>query len=320
MYGITLGISSGYYSKQLMEKPLIVLKSSGISEPFNPTKLRRVLSFACENTTINPDELLQDVIPLLVDGMSSKQIQKTVIKYTADRISPEEPDYQYVSARLASYALRKDVYGQYEPVSLQKMIDKNVEAGIYDEDLRRKWSRLEIDELDSYIDHTRDCKFAYAGIMQFKEKYLCKNRSTGEIFETPQIAYMLIAMCLHQEEQTNRIEKVVKFYNVTSTHKLSLPTPILVGVRTPTRQFSSCVKIEVGDDLDSIGESGKSILRYISQRAGIGLNAGGIRAEGSRVRSGEVKHTGVIPFWKYLHAAVKSCCLKPETYVEILDE
>ncbi|CAL9989730.1 ribonucleotide reductase large subunit [Vibrio phage D479] len=286
---------------------MIVKKASGITEPFESGKLFRVLSFACENTSVDPNEMLNDIVPMLEDNMTSKQIQKTVIKYAADHITPEEPDYQFVAARLEMYALRKTVYGQFEPWSLNKLIHENTFTGVYDKQLLTKWTPAEVAEIESHIDHDRDFAFSYAGVMQFKEKYLVKDRSTNEIFETPQSAYMLIAMCLHQEEDTNRIQHVVDFYNAVSLHKLSLPTPIMAGVRTPTRQFSSCVKIEAGDSLDSINDTSSAVVNYISQRAGIGINGGAIRAEGSRVRTGEIRHTGVIPFWKKFLASVKCC-------------
>lgn len=286
---------------------MIVKKASGITEPFDSGKLFRQLSFACENTSIDPTELLDSVVPLLEDNMTSKQIQRTVIKYAADRISTTEPDFQYIAARLEMYALRKTVYGQFEPWSLNKLIHTNCTVGVYDKQLLTKWAPSEVAEIESHIVHDRDFDFAYAGVMQFKEKYLVKNRKTGQIFETPQHAYMLIAMCLHQDEPTNRIEHVVKFYNAVSNQKASLPTPIMAGVRTPTRQFSSCVKIESDDSLDSINEASSAVVKYISQRAGIGINGGRIRAEGSQVKTGEVQHTGVIPFWKKFLASVKCC-------------
>lgn len=286
---------------------MLVVKSSGITEEFEESKLMRVLSDACENTKINPHQLLDRVIAQLSDGMTSKDIQKAAIKIAADSISVDEPDYQYVAARLAMYGLRKDVYGQFDPIPFKQLIERNTAIEVYDSEILQKWSDDELEYLESQVKHERDFEFAYAGVMQLKEKYLCKNRGTGAIYETPQYAYMLIAMCLHQEEKYDRIKHVVDFYNAVSTHKLSLPTPIMAGVRTPTRQFSSCVKIESGDSLHSINEVAKSIVSYISKRAGIGVNGGAIRAEGAVVRSGEIRHTGVIPFWKHFQTAVKSC-------------
>ncbi|AUR86013.1 ribonucleotide reductase large subunit [Vibrio phage 1.081.O._10N.286.52.C2] len=286
---------------------MLVLKSSGITEEYDESKLARVLNFSVENTSVSASQLLSRIKTQLHDGMSSKDIQRAVIKIAADSISVEEPDYQYVAARNAMYALRKDVYDQFDPIRFEQLIKRNTARGIYDPEILEKWTSEEIAMLEQHIDHDRDFKFAYAGVMQFKEKYLCKNRGTGEIYETPQYAYMLIAMCLHQDEQNDRIRHVLNFYNAVSNQKISLPTPIMSGVRTPTRQFSSCVLIESGDSLDSVNATSAAIIKYISKRAGIGVNGGGIRAEGSVVRAGEIRHTGVIPFWKHFQTAVKSC-------------
>ncbi|BES53214.1 ribonucleoside-diphosphate reductase subunit alpha [Aeromonas phage phiWae14] len=286
---------------------MLVRKSSGITEEFTVGKLFKILSFATEGTSISPKEILDGIMPSITEGMSTKRIQEIAIKFAADRISIEQSDYQYVAARLQMYALRKQVYNQFDPIHLKPHVMDLVMDGKYDPELCSKWTDEEFEELNAYIKHDRDFNLAYAGVMQFKEKYLAKDRSTGEVFETPQMLYMLVAMCLHQEEKTDRLQKVKNFYDVTSLGKLSLPTPILAGVRTPTRQFSSCVKIECGDELDSINATASSIVDYISKRAGIGINGGAIRAEGSRIRSGEVRHTGIIPFWKYFQTAVKSC-------------
>ncbi|CAL9990265.1 ribonucleotide reductase large subunit [Vibrio phage K567] len=286
---------------------MLVVKSSGITEEYEERKLMRVLSDACENTSIDPRHLLDRVKAQLVDGMTSKDIQKAAVKIAADSITVEEPDYQYVAARLAMYGLRKDVYGQFDPIPFKQLIEKNTAIDVYDPEILEKWSDEELRILETNVIHERDFEFAYAGVMQLKEKYLCKNRATQEIYESPQYAYMLIAMCLHQDEPTNRIQHVIDFYNAVATQKLSLPTPIMAGVRTPTRQFSSCVKIESGDSLDSVNGVASAIVKYISKRAGIGVNGGRIRAEGSVVRAGEIRHTGVIPFWKHFQTAVKCC-------------
>lgn len=286
---------------------MLVVKSSGITEEYEERKLMRVLTDATEGTTIDPRHLLDRVKAQLTDSMSSKDIQRAAIKVAADSIDVSEPDYQYVAGRLAMYGLRKDVYGQFDPIPFKSLIERNVAIEQYDAEILDKWTDEEIDYLETHVKHERDFDFAYAGAMQIKEKYLCKNRDTLKIYETPQYAYMLIAMCLHQDEPKNRIQYVIDFYNAVSLHKLSLPTPIMAGVRTPTRQFSSCVKIESGDSLDSVNAVSSSIVKYISQRAGIGVNGGRIRAEGSVVRGGEVRHTGVIPFWKHFQTAVKCC-------------
>ena len=180
--------------------------------------------------------------------------------------------------------------------------------GIYDKDILDKYNKTEFKELDNYIDHWRDMNFSYAAVKQLEGKYLVQNRVTGDIFESPQFLYMLVGMSLFQEYKGKvRLDFVKRFYDAVSTFKISLPTPIMAGVRTPTRQFSSCVLIETDDDLDSISASSAAIVKYVSQRAGIGINAGRIRALGSPIRGGEATHTGCIPFFKHFHTAVKSC-------------
>lgn len=285
-----------------------VVKSSGITQAFEQNKILKVLLWAVQGTSISAHDLLDMCLSGLTDNMSTSDIQTYLIKTSADLISLEEPDYQIVAGRLGLFGLRKKVYGQFEPISFYELITKNVELGVYDKELLEKWTKEDIDEFDGFIDHDKDLTYEHAAISQFIGKYMVQNRSTGEIYETPQFAYMLIGMCLHQDEpKDKRIQYVKDFYQQTSDKILSLPTPILAGVRTPTRQFSSCVVIEAGDSLESINESSSAIVDYISKRAGIGINAGRIRAEGSKVRSGEVKHTGVIPFWKHFQTAVKSC-------------
>lgn len=284
-----------------------VVKSSGVSQQFIPEKLLKVLTWASEGTSIDPYSIYEKVKPYIRDGISSKELQQNVIKVAASSISIEEPDYQFVASNLAMFALRKEVYGQFDAPSLLEQISVNVGRGVYDKEILQKYSIDEIDELDNYIDHSKDFTFSYAGTMQLKEKYLVKDRSTNKIFETPQFSYILISMCLHQEEKENRLDKVKAMYNALAAKQISLPTPIMAGVRTPTRQFSSCVVIEGGDSLNGINQAANSIIKYISKRAGIGVNAGMIRAEGSKIGVGEVRHTGVIPFWKHLQTAVKSC-------------
>lgn len=285
-----------------------VTKSSGCTQAYEGAKIIKVLDWATENTNIDPYELYEHILPHLQDGMSTKDIQHTCVKVAANLISIEEPDYQYVASNLAMFALRKDVYGQFEPPRFIDHITSVVNEGLYDSEILSEFGASEIDYLDSLIDHSRDfAKMTYAGTMQLKEKYLVQDRSTKKVKETPQFAFMLIGMCLHQNEPENRLHHIVRFYNAVSKREISLPTPIMAGVRTPTRQFSSCVVIESGDSLDSINAASNAIVKYISKRAGIGINGGMIRAEGSKIGSGEVKHTGVIPFWKHFQTAVKSC-------------
>ncbi|ELP3606687.1 ribonucleoside-diphosphate reductase subunit alpha [Escherichia coli] len=284
-----------------------VIKSSGVSQSFDPQKIIKVLSWAAEGTSVDPYELYENIKSYLRDGMTTDDIQTIVIKAAANSISVEEPDYQYVAARCLMFALRKHVYGQYEPRSFIDHISYCVNAGKYDPELLSKYSAEEITFLESKIKHERDMEFTYSGAMQLKEKYLVKDKTTGQIYETPQFAFMTIGMALHQDEPVDRLKHVIRFYEAVSTRQISLPTPIMAGCRTPTRQFSSCVVIEAGDSLKSINKASASIVEYISKRAGIGINVGMIRAEGSKIGMGEVRHTGVIPFWKHFQTAVKSC-------------
>ena len=284
-----------------------VIKSSGVSQSFDPQKIIKVLSWAAEGTSVDPYELYENIKSYLRDGMTTDDIQTIVIKAAANSISIEEPDYQYVAARCLMFALRKHVYGQYEPRSFIDHISYCVNEGKYDPELLSKYSAEEITFLESKIKHERDMEFTYSGAMQLKEKYLVKDKTTGQIYETPQFAFMTIGMALHQDEPVDRLKHVIRFYEAVSTRQISLPTPIMAGCRTPTRQFSSCVVIEAGDSLKSINKASASIVEYISKRAGIGINVGMIRAEGSKIGTGEVRHTGVIPFWKHFQTAVKSC-------------
>ncbi|EQA7786886.1 ribonucleoside-diphosphate reductase subunit alpha [Acinetobacter baumannii] len=285
-----------------------VIKSSGIAQEFDQSKVIQVLEWSCEGTQINPYELFERCQPFFKDGMTTTEIQRAIVKVAADSITIEESDYQYVSSNLAMFGLRKDVYGQFDPPHLYDHVVNKIDLGVYDTDLLAKYSRAEYEVLNSLIDHDRDFNFTYAGTMQMKDKYLVKDRSNGRIYETPQFVYMLIGMCLHQEENPeNRLKYVKDFYDAASLKQISLPTPILAGVRTPTRQFSSCVLIESGDSLESINECSSAIVSYVSKRAGIGISGGAIRAEGSKIGPGEVKHTGVTPFWKHFNTGVHSC-------------
>ena len=242
------------------------------------------------------------------DGIASTDIQETLIKSTADLISEETPNYQYVAGRLINYHLRKMVYNQFEPPCLCDIVQKNIDDGFYDPEFVELYTKEEINQLQSYIKHDRDEDLTYAAMEQFRGKYLVQNRATGEIYETPQVAYMMIAATLFARyPEKKRMAYVKAYYDAISTFRISLPTPVMAGVRTPQRQFSSCVLIETDDSLDSINATASSIVKYVSQKAGIGIGAGSIRAIGSPIRSGDATHTGVIPFYKLFQSAVKSC-------------
>ena len=243
------------------------------------------------------------------DGITTADIQETLIRSASDLISLEYPNYQFVAARLLMFALRKSVNGKmWEQPTLKEQINYGIGVGVYDKAILTYYSEEELNILDSYIDHDRDLKFTYAGLRQVYDKYLCQDRSTGEVHETPQFMYMLIAATIfHAYPQETRLDYVKRYYEATSRHLINIPTPIMAGVRTPIRQFASCVLVESDDSLDSIFTSDMAIGYYTSQRAGIGINAGRIRALGSRIRDGEVKHTGVIPFLKKFEATVRCC-------------
>ncbi|MEI8669126.1 ribonucleoside-diphosphate reductase subunit alpha [Pseudoalteromonas sp. B131b] len=292
-----------------MNQQLSVSKRDGRKEPLDLDKIHRVIEWAAEglnNVSVSQVELKSHI--QFYDGIRTKDIHETIIKAAADQISKESPDYQYLSARLAVFHLRKKAYGQFEPPRLFDHVTKMVEDKRYDAHLLVDYTEQELDELDAYLDHSRDLNFSYAAVKQLEGKYLVQNRVTGEIYESAQFLYILVAASLFadypRETRTNYIKR---FYDAVSLFKISLPTPIMAGVRTPTRQFSSCVLIECGDSLDSINATSSAIVKYVSQRAGIGINAGRIRALGSHIRNGEAYHTGCIPFYKHFQTAVKSC-------------
>ena len=225
------------------------------------------------------------------DGMTSKEIQDIMIKSANDLITLENPNYQYVAARLLLYATYKDVYGEFKGKALIDMIKLNIDRGVYDAEILDKYSEEEIDSLDKYIKRNRDENFTYAGLRQIVDKYLCQDRSTGQLFETPQHMYMMIAATLFANyPKEDRMYYVRRYYDATSLFKLNIPTPVMAGVRTPIRQFASCVLVDSDDTLNSIFSSDMAIGRYTAQRAGIGINSGRIRAINSNIRGGEVAH------------------------------
>lgn len=288
---------------------LFVTKRNGHKEPIDLDKIHRVLDWAAEkldNVSVSQVELKSHI--QFYDGIRTADIHETVIKAAADLISEQSPDYQYMAARLAIFHLRKKAYGQFEPPHLYQHVAKLVDMGKYDKHLLTDYSQAEFEELNEHLDHWRDMDFSYAAVKQLEGKYLVQNRVTGEIYESPQFLYILVAACLFSKyPKETRLDYIKRFYDAVSTFKISLPTPIMSGVRTPTRQFSSCVLIECDDSLDSINATASAIVRYVSQRAGIGINAGRIRGLGSPIRGGEAFHTGCIPFYKYFQTAVKCC-------------
>lgn len=293
-----------------MNNQIMVTKRNGRGkEPFDLEKVHKVLEWATNDisgVSISEIELRSNI--QLYDGIKAYDIHELLIKSAAELISEDTPNYQYVAARLINYKLRKEVYGQYEPWVFKHIIEKNIERGVYDPLILDLYTDEELDKLNSYINHKRDDDFTYVGMEQFRGKYLVQDRSTKKCFETPQVLYMMISAWLFADyPQNERLKWVKDYYDAISQFYISLPTPIMAGLRTNTRQYSSCVLIESGDSLDSINATSTSIVRYISKKAGIGIGSGSIRALGSRIRDGDIVHTGLIPFLKYFQSAVKSC-------------
>lgn len=277
---------------------IYVTKRDGTKEKYQPNKINQVVEWACEGLDVSASEILMKMSIQLIDGIPTQDIQNLVIKSAADLISEFEPDYQYAAARLLIYDIRKQAYGKFEVPKFYDHIVNCVNEGRYDKEILEKFSKEEIEYLETFIDQNRDFLIAFAGVETWKTKYLVQDRVTKKIYESPQFALMLIAMCLHQEEKINRDQHIIDFYNEISTFGISLPTPIMSGVRTPTRQFSSCVLVEVGDTEDSIFDAVKAVGKYTAKRAGIGLNLGAIRAMNSPIRNGEAKHAGLIGITK----------------------
>ena len=287
---------------------ITVTKRDGSTQSFNLDKVHKVLEWAVEGiTNVSMSEIELKANIQLYDKIPAYDIHELLIKSAAELISEHTPNYQFVAARLISYKMRKEAYGQYNPPRLCEIIQRNVDLGVYDKEILNLYTMKELAELNDYIKHDRDDSFTYAGMEQFRGKYLVQDRRTKQIYETPQVLYMMIAATLFSAYKQNRIKYVKEYYDAISQFYISLPTPIMAGVRTPTRQFSSCVLIESGDSLDSINATATSIVRYISKKAGIGIGSGSIRAIGAKIGDGSVVHTGLIPFLKYFQSAVKSC-------------
>ena len=285
-----------------------VAKRDGSHQSFDLDKVHKVLEWAVEDITgVSMSEIELKANIQLYDKIPAYDIHELLIKSAAELISEHTPNYQFVAARLISYKLRKEAYGQYQPLPLKEIIARNINLGVYDVGILDHYTPEELTELDNYIKHDRDDTFTYAGMEQFRGKYLVQDRSTKEIYETPQVLYMMVAATLFSKYDEGRMKYVKDYYDAISQFYISLPTPIMAGVRTPTRQFSSCVLIESGDSLDSINSTATSIVRYISKKAGIGIGTGSVRAAGARVGDGSIVHTGLIPFLKYFQSAVKSC-------------
>ncbi|MDA9374095.1 ribonucleoside-diphosphate reductase subunit alpha [bacterium] len=286
-----------------------VVKRDGAREILDLEKMHKVVFFACDGIAgVSPSEVEIKSHIQFYNGITSSEIQETLIKSAADLINEDTPNYQWVAGNLVNYHLRKMVYNSFTPCHIFELINKNTDRGFYDKALLVDYSENEWEVLNNYIKHDRDFNISYVGMEQFRGKYLVQNRVTKDVFESPQMAYMLIAATLFSSyPKETRMKYVKDYYDAISNFDISLPTPVMAGVRTPQRQFSSCVLIEAGDSLDSINATSSAIVKYVSQKAGIGVNAGAIRAINSPIRNGDASHTGVIPFYKMFQAAVKSC-------------
>ncbi|BCU98725.1 MAG: ribonucleoside-diphosphate reductase subunit alpha [Eurybiavirus sp.] len=287
-----------------------VLKRDGTIEDLNLEKVHKMVEFAVEGLAgVSASQVEIQSGLQFCDGIKSSDIQEILIRSASDLISEEHPNYQYVAARLLLFGLRKAVHGHPEILPpLSEHIKGCVDKGVYDGTIVNRYSEEEWNRIDSFVDHERDYLFTYAGLRQVVDKYLVQDRSTGEHYESPQQMYIMIAATLFANYPTEtRLDYVRRYYNAISTHKINIPTPIMGGVRTPIRQFASCVLVDIDDTLDSIFSSDMAIGKYVSQRAGIGINAGRIRGINSKIRGGEVQHTGVIPFLKKFEATVRCC-------------
>ena len=293
---------------------LSIVKRDGSKENLNLDKIHKMVEAACDGINgVSASQVEMSANLSFYEGMTTQEIQDTLIKSSSDLISLDAPNYQYVAARLLLFAIRKDVFNTkwkdseiYPP--LKEIVERNIKYGVYDKDLIGYYDDEEWNKLNSYLNHNRDMLFAYAGLQQVVDKYLVQDRSSGQLYETPQFMYILISAVLFKDyPKETRLNYVKKYYDAISQFKINIPTPVMAGVRTPLRQFASCVLVDSDDTLPSIFSSDMAIGRYVAQRAGIGINAGRIRGINSKIRGGEVQHTGVIPFLKKFESTVRCC-------------
>ena len=287
-----------------------VKKRNGSVEPLDLEKMHVMVEQSCKGLAgVSASQIEMNSGIQFYDGISTAEIQEILIKSSNDLITLTNPNYQFVAARLLLFALRKSLYGYYfDTPKLLEHIKKCVNDGVYDKEVLTNYTDEEINEIENFLDHDRDFLFTYAGLRQVVDKYLVQDRSSGAIYETPQFMYVLISMTIFAKyPKETRLSYVQKYYRAISKHKINIPTPIMGGVRTPLRQFASCVLVDIDDTLDSIFSSDMAIGKYVAQRAGIGINAGRIRGINSKIRGGEVQHTGVVPFLKKFEATVRCC-------------
>ena len=279
-------------------------------EPLNIDKIHEMVEYACEDISgVSSSQVEMNSGLQFYDGITTDEIQKILIKSASDLISLENPNYQYVASRLLLFSLRKQIYRKlWDHPHIYEHVKKGVDIGVYDSEILNWYDKKDFDRMENWITHERDYDFTYAGLRQVIDKYLVQDRSTGQVFETPQFMYMLISATLFAKYPKNkRMSYVRKYYDAISKFKINIPTPVMAGVRTPIRQYASCVLVDVDDTLPSIFSSDMAIGNYVAQRAGIGINAGRIRGINARIRGGEVQHTGVIPFLKKFESTVKCC-------------
>ncbi len=295
------------------DENIMIVKRDGRKEPLNITKIHKMTEAACDGLSgVSSSQVEMNSGLQFADGMTTSAIQEVLVRSANDLITLDNPNYQYVAARLLLFSLHKQVFGKYLPVEnhvpMRYFIARNIERGVYDPNITEWYTDDEFAKMDNFIKHNRDMNFTYAGIRQIVDKYLVQDRSTGDIYETPQYMYMMIAATLFSQYPRDvRMNYIKKYYDAVSQFKINIPTPVMAGVRTPIRQFASCVLVEVDDTLDSIFSSDMAVGRYTAQRAGIGINAGRIRGLNSKIRGGEVAHTGVVPFLKKFESTVRSC-------------
>jgi ribonucleoside-diphosphate reductase alpha chain len=287
-----------------------VVKRNGLIESLDLDKMHLMVEEACKGLAgVSASQVEMTSGIQFYNGISTQEIQEILIRSASDLINLDHPNYQYVAARLLLFAVRKQLYGRMKELpTLEDHIYTCVNAQVYDSEIFNKYSKEEIERVNSWIDHDRDYLFTYAGLRQVVDKYLVQDRSTGGVYETPQFMYIMIALTIFAEyPKETRMSYVRRYYDAISKHKINIPTPIMAGVRTPLRQFASCVLVDTDDTLDSIFSSDMAIGRYVAQRAGIGINAGRIRGINSKIRGGEVQHTGVVPFLKKFESTVRCC-------------
>ena len=288
-----------------------VVKRSGEVESLNLDKIHTMVEHACKGLAgVSESQVEMNANLQFFDGIKTDDIQEILIRSANDLITLDNPNYQFVAARLLLFGVRKSVYGDhpdYRPYLIDHVYDC-VEKGVYDSSILKKYTDEEWAEIDRMIDNERDFLFTYAGLRQVVDKYLVQDRSSGRVYETPQQMYIMIALTLFRDyPKETRLSYVKRYYDAISKHRINIPTPVMAGVRTPLRQFASCVLVDVDDTLDSIFSSDMAIGYYVAQRAGIGINAGRIRGINAKIRGGEVQHTGVVPFLKKFESTVRCC-------------